>query len=620
MKHLHDNLPHLAHNVPMHPNAAPDALPLQTDASTRSITIWHTVFAIILGSALTLGLRGYQFGQSNHTLYLLDAMRKTWPGLLNHDWYVTRTLQYHIIFTEITHWLMKLGWTQVAFLIFYLLTVALFHLAWLTIVRRLGGTIRTYLLSAVFFYFSAGGTGLGSFQFIQDGAFLPSNVANVAMLWAIAFWMAGRIGLAAVALALAAIWHINHAVMALGLWAWLFLIPLIRRHSPDEPPISRRMILGGVLILVCALVNLIPAFSAKLHAGAPVPLEQFVQLYVKLRHPHHYAPLTWPAALWVSFLWPILPAAWIARRQIHNGRRPWAEASKIAAFFLLLLPVGLIGAGIWFFSETLVQIVVWRFGIYIQLLACSATAYLLCDAGVISKSSARAAAIGLIVLAAGLLTALSVLDSNHPGQLARAAAFVQDNLAPLSLFIAFCALAVIYEIHWRWNTPAHLVASALIVLSIYLAWGRILGPQLLPKDDTDYIALCHWARDHTPIDAVFLVPPSEQAFRLEARRAIVINFKGIPQMSAEMATWRDRLRDVLQMPDLSQLPEPFDRTLKAIDQRYESRSDDHLVAVARRYDARYLIVGHRLGPTLDGQLIHTSEAGRYFMYDLNAGD
>lgn len=573
---------------------------------------WRMLFAILLGSALTLSLRGYQFGLSNHTLYLLEAVKKTWPDLYVHDWYLNNTLQYHLIFTEITHGLMRMGWEKPAFLIAYLLVVVLFHLAWLKIARQLGGSVRTYLLSVVLFYFSAGGTGLGSFQFIQDGAFVPSNVANVAMLWGIYFWIAGRSGWAAGALALAAVWHINHAVIAMLLWGYLFVLGLRR---PDV----RKLVVGGIVIGLCSLVNLIPAFNAKLHAGAPVPLDQFVNLYVKLRHPHHYAPLSWPIALWISFLWPVLPAAWIAIRQIRLRRRPWVETTKIAGFFILLLPVGLVGAGIWFVSETLVQIVVWRFSIYVQLLACVAVAYLLCDAGVVARVTARWTVIGVVVAAGVLMAILAVQAPHAHGQLARAGGFVRDNAWPLAMFLALCALAVLYDLGGRWNATANLLASMVLIGLVSFVWSRdALGLNLLPRDDPDYIAMCHWARDHTPRDAVFLVPPSEQAFRLEARRAIVVNFKGIPQMSAEMATWRDRLRDILQMPDLMRLPEPFDRTLEAIDRRYESRGDEHLIAVARQYDARYIIVGHRMGGAHDGQLIYATESGRYFLYDLDA--
>ena len=183
------------------------------------------------------------------------------------------------------------------------------------------------------------------------------------------------------------------------------------------------------------------------------------------------------------------------------------------------------------------------------------------------------------------------------------------------------ALARLIDEKIGWNRVGFVLSlsiiSAALVATVSLAWGRVLGPNLLPKDDSDYVGLCHWVRSHTPVDAIFLVPPSEQAFRLEARRAIVINFKGIPQMSAQMATWRDRLQDILQMPDLMRLPEPFDRTLNAIDQRYESRSDDHLIAVARKYDARYIVVGHRFGPAHNDQLIHASDSGQFFLYDLD---
>ena len=57
---------------------------------------------------------------------------------------------------------------------------------------------------------------------------------------------------------------------------------------------------------------------------------------------------------------------------------------------------------------------------------------------------------------------------------------------------------------------------------------------LFDRPDNEYLALCRWACDHTPIDAVFLVPPQETEFRYYARRAIVVNFKGVPQLAGEL--------------------------------------------------------------------------------------
>jgi len=117
-----------------------------------------------------------------------------------------------------------------------------------------------------------------------------------------------------------------------------------------------------------------------------------------------------------------------------------------------------------------------------------------------------------------------------------------------------------------------------------------------------------------PSDATFLVPPGEQSFRLRAKRAIVVNFKGVPQLSAQLSDWRYRMQDVLDMPDLRALPRGFNRTLAAIDERYEALPADKLFAAALQYGARYVLVGHRLEGHDKDRIEMTSE--RYFLYDI----
>ena len=118
----------------------------------------------------------------------------------------------------------------------------------------------------------------------------------------------------------------------------------------------------------------------------------------------------------------------------------------------------------------------------------------------------------------------------------------------------------------------------------------------LNGDDANYRSVATWARDHTPVDALFLVPPDEESFRLHARRAIVVNFKGVPQLSAELPEWRDRLLNVLDLKttkDLLALPHPMGQTLRAIRARYNDLPPEHLFAVARKYNARYVLLTRR---------------------------
>ena len=126
-------------------------------------------------------MQGYQFGKSNHTVYLIDALRHASPDLLQNDWFATQTLQYHAAFGLITRELMKHDIIEPAFLGGHVLLVILLHVAWWRIVRALGGGAAAFMVSQIFFTISAAGTGLGMYQFLQDGAFLPSNIAAVAV-------------------------------------------------------------------------------------------------------------------------------------------------------------------------------------------------------------------------------------------------------------------------------------------------------------------------------------------------------------------------------------------------------------------------------------------------------
>ena len=107
------------------------------------------------------------------------------------------------------------------------------HAAWLAIVRRIGGGVRTYLLSTLLYHLSAGGLGLGVYQFLQDGSFLPSNISAVATLAAVAFWLDRRLWPTALCVAVAGLFHVNYALALIGFWGLLSLTSL-----PDSRPLD----------------------------------------------------------------------------------------------------------------------------------------------------------------------------------------------------------------------------------------------------------------------------------------------------------------------------------------------------------------------------------------------
>jgi hypothetical protein len=269
-------------------------------------------FAIAFGVAMTLCVHGYQFGQSNHTVYLFDALRRVSPELLQYDWFATRTLQYHAIFGWLTAGLLRLHLLEIGFLIGYLGLMVLLHLGWYRLVLALGGTRFTYLLSVLLYYISAGGTALGMYSFFQDSSFLPSNIANVAMLWGIYFWILRKPAWAGAWLGVAGLFHLNHALVGIGLWMALSLWLWRDRKLAFDPAYR----IGTTMVLGLSSLNIILALRVTAERTGVMPLDQFVDLYVRLRHGHHYDPFSWPLALWICFLWSAPLAYFAARRAL----------------------------------------------------------------------------------------------------------------------------------------------------------------------------------------------------------------------------------------------------------------------------------------------------------------
>jgi hypothetical protein len=470
-----------------------------------------------------------------------------------------------------------------------------------------------YLLSVLLYYLSAGGLGLGVYHFLQDSSFLPSNISNIAMLWGIYFWITRRHARAGATLGIAGLFHLNYALIAIAGWIILSLwnhsspFPIAHRKSQLTNPY---WLLGTAALLILSLASILPALATILHRTDHLPLNEFVALYVYLRHSHHYAPLTWHWALWLSFLWPIPLALYL-----WHGRPARADdAINQTARIFLLLSAMLLGAflfaGIWFISESLVQMSLWRFSIHIKLLTCIAAAALLLNLRPPLRHSIIITAIILCIL--GLL--IPVLAVFRPDLLPRTWPILMLNARPLFLFFLIALLAMLWILRpWKLRLPPVTAALVLCAMSIILAPKIGLRLSLPLEDDPDYLALCAWARNNTPDDAIFLVPPDEQSFRLHARRAIIVNFKGVPQLSGELPEWRNRLQHLLDLSDLTQLPRPFHLTLAGLRQRYDQLHPQHLSATARHYGARYIVM------TTPAEIpqtrhLHTTPAGSYHLY------
>ena len=613
--------------------ASPPVYPTEVQSSKQ----FTTQFSLVFGMVLTLAVSGYQFGRGNLTVYLLDGLRVVHPELLRNDWFVTQTLQYHACFSMLTAGLMSLHLLEPGFLIGYLALIILWQIFWRRLVIELGGDDRIYLISVFLFYLSAAGISVGVFQFLQDGCFLPSNVASVAMLGGIVNWIGGRRIASGIWFGIAGLFHVNYAALAVGLWPsllawealdrypnlpWLLFIPKALRDSSGQIRPRRQLkqtVLASVFALLPSLVNIGFALPDELRRGGNMPMADFVAVYVRFRHTHHFDPLHWPAVLWISFLWPIPLAIWAASRSSASKPCQPARREAYRIFTLLagLLIIAFLFAGVWFLNEPLVQLCLWRFSIYIKLMSCVGAAFILCNQRLLRLPLARVLRLIAIVAVLGYIGFLNT----DPAQRGPVWNMAHEHRAGIGLVIGLWVVLAIEESlsagtsGGAWFRKLATFALPVIVL---IAWP-IIGVGMTPEPiDAQYREVCLWAKDpaSTPLDAIFLVPPQETDFRLYAQRAIVVNFKHVPQLSGEIIQWERRLLDVLGVPTVNVFPHDYTQTLAAIESTYEQRSPADLIAVARKYGARYIVVDHSLGAELAGAIAFHHANNRYFVYDL----
>ena len=66
----------------------------------------------------------------------------------------------------------------------------------------------------------------------------------------------------------------------------------------------------------------------------------------------------------------------------------------------------------------------------------------------------------------------------------------------------------------------------------------------IQQKETENDKLYEWIQGNTPNDAIFIIPPTMEDFRLRANRAIVVDWKAFPFKDSAIIEWRDRIFDV----------------------------------------------------------------------------
>jgi hypothetical protein len=315
-----------------------------------------------------VAITGYTFQAGNHEVYLLDPLRRAGLASFAGDPFVHETLQYHGLFSVVSAWLYRMNVAAAGFLAAFSVLLIGLAWSWWRIVHALGGGVTAYLISVLLYHVLVGDRALGMYSLLQDGQFNAGNVAAVGLVAGIAMLLERRLVPAGLAFGLAGAFHLNYAVICPVIWLAV-AVPTVWRNRD----VARRgWLIATILALLPAAVNIGLALPAKLWgpAGAALPFDRFVELYVELRHPHHYRPGVWPWWLWVAFVLPVPMAVRVWWR--HRRQTTWRTAGGIWLLLIGLQVVALVTAGLFYVSETAIQMSLWRFSPHAKLLMLAA--------------------------------------------------------------------------------------------------------------------------------------------------------------------------------------------------------------------------------------------------------
>lgn len=605
---------------------------LQATPPTASTRLVRFLEALAL-AAVVIVSTGYRFGTGMQLMLVPHLRRLADPEHLRNDWLIGLVPKHYNV-TWLLAALSRLMSLELLFFLAHVAATLLFVVALRRVSRVLFGAGPAFYL-ALFLLLRWGGGGLGGNLLFGD-YFNPHTLGVPFCALALAYALEGRFVHGAL---LAGIATDVHMLLGLDLFLVLAIAELLAARPVDPARLT-----GGMLVY--ALVSLPTLLPVAVLAGGSEALDsaEFLRIHVWMRNPHHYAPSAWPLEDYAKFGFVVLFAALASLRsrpvpEVH--RRVVALCSAVAllclvatfavevvpleiptklqffrmTIFVRLFVVLYVAS---FLAATLAESGPRRIGALALLAAPPRLALLVPAAGTAllpAEPRRRRRWLAALAAATGVLAAAIVAGGHLPS------ALPQNRATPAMLAAAVvgaAALAALLALARRLTPrrPDRLFALSLLALfaATRLAKGPAFEYRLPDATRSPWAEACHWIRDHTPPDAVFLAPPDHGDFRLLAERAQVVDFKGNTFWERDIVEWKRRLDDLANSSDLD--CRGLGECRAALRAGYASLREADFQRLGRKYGAAYALTETEL-PGLPR--VHSS--GTFHLYRLTvAGD
>ncbi len=537
------------------------------------------IFLILLAF---VPLMGALFGSGSQVEQFPLITRLRNPDFLLGDLYVDSAARFgpRFYYAQSLAWLN--GFLSLPLIIHSLTVLCNFALGAVTcygVIRFLGGGALGGMLAAVFAV-TNDSFSLGLAGYLRFDSFQPANIAIPLALIGMVFLIRLRPFVALVPLVLAALMH-PLVGMEIAMIAYLSMGAAILLRAPENgilrslmPAIASGLVFGAAMYFAWAL----PMSGNSTFRMSDAA---FFDTLARFRAPHHYLGLSFPRLTWMQGLGFVFGIGLILIYYLsRHGLRRDVLTLILAGLIVLIL----CAASLWFVdvlqNRLWVTAQMFRMLMVVKWISLMTLGWFMADwigrdrlaglimAGCLALTSADAQpyAVGFVVISAGALAlgprwirgrlwsvirwvGLVVLillcaAANH-----RYGVQLQNLRAALAL----AALALIFLP--RDNRTAGLVLATVLIATVLgtttltrergLFGVRALQAQFVwPDLNGDEVKIARAAGKLSPPDAIWMVPPNFEAFRMHAGRAVVVDYTSIPFDDAAMREWRARIEGV----------------------------------------------------------------------------
>lgn len=306
----------------------------------------------------------------------------------------------------------------------------------------------------------------------------------------------------------------------------------------------------------------LPVFYLYLTEGIKDQVEATdkIEILAFMRNAHHYVSSLFPWWHYISFIL-LLIIFFLIIHIIKKKIDAYIERSVLLAVFsiLLLCLVGAIGTEIFpFYPIVLLQ--TFRLTLFVYFFAAVAI-----FGGIYYLVDQKKLAPMLIFIPIFLTNPSFFLSVSKINIIAAIVGF---------LLIAF------YK-----STPRYIFALLLIgffSLSRFHQKANFSSYIASPSDESK---VTQWAKKNTPQEAIFLVPPEFESFRLLSNRAIVADWKAFPFQQKAMVDWAKRMCDIGNISNCRYKNVSRDGVISG----FRTLDEQAILTLAKKYNFTYLV-------------------------------